>query len=115
MADPALQRPDMRFPQPTESKPLGGSGLVALPAASFLRGKTGETADRVFKGAMVLCGAAVLGTLVLIVYELVLRSGPSWHAFGLKFFGTSEWDPVSENLGRCRLFMGRWFRRFLRC
>ena len=113
MADPALQRPDMRFPQPTESKPLGGSGLVALPAASFLRGKTGETADRVFKGAMVLCGAAVLGTLVLIVYELVLRSGPSWHAFGLKFFGTSEWDPVNAKFGALPFIYGTLVSSFL--
>ena len=51
-----------------------------------LRGASGETGDRIFKFAMLMCGLAVLGMLVLIVYELVLRSGLSWHAFGFKFF-----------------------------
>jgi len=64
-----------------------------------LLGPTGEVGDQVFKIAMLLCGLAVLGTLVLIVYELVLRSGPSWHAFGLKFFAGRDWDPVNEKFG----------------
>ena len=48
---------------------------------------------------MLLCGLAVLGMLVLIVYELVLRSGLSWHAFGFKFFAGRDWDPVNEQFG----------------
>jgi ABC-type phosphate transport system permease subunit len=60
---------------------------------------------------MLLCGLAVLGTLVLIVYELVLRSGPSWHAFGFKFFAARDWDPVNENSVPCRSFTEPWFRR----
>ncbi|MGA8438980.1 MAG: phosphate ABC transporter permease subunit PstC [Candidatus Sulfotelmatobacter sp.] len=64
-----------------------------------LLGPTGELGDQVFKVAMLLCGLAVLGTLVLIVYELVLRSGPSWHAFGFKFFAGRDWDPVNEQFG----------------
>ncbi|MGC1370507.1 MAG: phosphate ABC transporter permease subunit PstC [Candidatus Sulfotelmatobacter sp.] len=113
MADPALQRPDMPLPEPAESKAVSRPGLVALPAASFLRGKSGETADRIFKGAMILCGTAVLATLVLIVYELVLRSGPSWHAFGMKFFGDSEWDPVNEKFGALPFIYGTLVSSFL--
>ncbi|MFZ0759349.1 MAG: phosphate ABC transporter permease subunit PstC [Candidatus Sulfotelmatobacter sp.] len=64
-----------------------------------MRGSTGETGDRVFKFAMLLCALAVLATMALIVYELVLRSGPSWHAFGLKFFVGRDWDPVSAQFG----------------
>ena len=48
---------------------------------------------------MLACGLAVLGLLVLIVYELVTRSTLSWHAFGLKFFSGSDWDPVNEQFG----------------
>jgi phosphate transport system permease protein len=48
----------------------------------------------------------VLGTLVLIVYELVLRSGPSWHAFGFKFFSGRDWDPVSEQFGALPFIYG---------
>jgi phosphate transport system permease protein len=42
---------------------------------------------------------AVLGLLALIIFELVLRSDLSWHAFGFKFFATSNWDPVNEQFG----------------
>jgi len=48
---------------------------------------------------MLACGLAVLGLLVLIVYELVTRSSLSWHAFGFKFFSGSDWDPVNEQFG----------------
>jgi phosphate transport system permease protein len=48
---------------------------------------------------MLACGLGVLGLLVLIVYELVTRSGLSWHAFGFRFFSGSDWDPVNEQFG----------------
>jgi phosphate transport system permease protein len=48
---------------------------------------------------MLACGLAVLGLLILIVYELVTRSALSWHAFGFKFFSGSDWDPVNEQFG----------------
>jgi phosphate transport system permease protein len=73
--------------------------------ARFL-GSDGEAGDQVFKFAMLLCGLAVLGTLVLIVYELVLRSGPSWHAFGFKFFAARDWDPVNEKFGALPFIYG---------
>jgi phosphate transport system permease protein len=66
----------------------------------------GETGDSIFKIAMLLCGCAVLATLVLIVYELVLRSGPSWHAFGFKFFAGHDWDPVNEQFGAMPFIYG---------
>jgi phosphate transport system permease protein len=99
MADPALQRPDMPYSESGEPKVVSRPGPVSVPIALLLRGKTSETADRVFKVIIFLCGIAVLATLGLIVYELVLRSGASWHAFGLKFFAGSEWDPVNEQFG----------------
>jgi phosphate transport system permease protein len=66
----------------------------------------GEIPDRVFQSAMTVCGLAVLGVLALIVYELVLRSGLSWHAFGLKFFATGDWDPVNELFGALPFIYG---------
>ncbi len=68
--------------------------------------KVGERGDRIFKFAMLLCGLSVLATLVLIVYELVLRSGPSWHAFGFKFFAGRDWDPVGEQFGALPFIYG---------
>ena len=69
-------------------------------------GKTSELGDQVFKFAMLMCGCAVLATLGLIVYELVLRSGPSWHAFGFKFFAGRDWDPVNEKFGALPFIYG---------
>jgi phosphate transport system permease protein len=72
----------------------------------LLRSSGGEVSDRVFQSAMTACGLAVLGLLVLIVYELMYRSGLSWHAFGLKFFGASDWDPVNEHFGALPFIYG---------
>ena len=98
MANAARPRPDMPAPQPVEAKKVSEPASDGKGAVKLL-GPTGEVGDQVFKVAMLLCGLAVLGTLVLIVYELVLRSGPSWHAFGMKFFAGRDWDPVNEQFG----------------
>ena len=81
------------------------------PAAPLLNVSGGEIPDVIFKGAMTACGLAVLAVLVLIVYELVIRSGLSWHAFGFRFFGTSDWDPVSEQFGALAIHL--WDAGFL--
>jgi len=56
-------------------------------------------ADRIFGFAMLACGLSVLALVGLIVYELITKSNLSWHAFGLKFFFRSEWDPVNDQFG----------------
>ncbi len=56
-------------------------------------------ADRAFYYAMLACALSVLAIVGLIVYELITKSGLSWHAFGLKFFFRSEWDPVNDQYG----------------
>ena len=66
----------------------------------------GEIPDFTFKAAMTACALAILGVLILIVYELVTRSTLSWHAFGLKFFAGSDWDPVSEKFGALPFIYG---------
>lgn len=105
MANRALHRPDMPGPQPVETNNVS-AGPVAVRPILPVRASSGETGDKIFKFAMLLCGLAVLGTLALIVYELILRSGPSWHAFGFKFFAGSEWDPVNEKFGALPFIYG---------
>jgi len=68
-------------------------------AAPLLRSSTGEVPDQIFKVVITACGLAILGMLVLIVYELTSRSAASWHAFGFKFFAASDWDPPNEVFG----------------
>ena len=95
----------MPGPQPVEQAIVKPNSKVAQ-APPLLAAPKGETPDRIFKVALTLCGVAVLGILALIIYELVLRSGPSWHAFGFKFFSRSEWDPVNEQFGALPFIYG---------
>jgi phosphate transport system permease protein len=87
----------MPGPQPVETKTV--TSTQASQATLLLRASGGEVQDRLFSTAMTLCGLAVLGVLGLIVFELMLRSSLSWHAFGFKFFSGSDWDPVIEQFG----------------
>jgi phosphate transport system permease protein len=104
MANAAFPRPDMPGPQPVELTKV--TSASAAREAPLLRTSGGEVQDRVFQSAMILCGLAVLGILVLIVYELVSRSSLSWHAFGFRFFAGSEWDPVNKQFGAMPFIFG---------
>ncbi|HEX4784125.1 MAG TPA: phosphate ABC transporter permease subunit PstC [Candidatus Sulfotelmatobacter sp.] len=104
MANKALPRPDMPGPQPVEGTKV--TSVAVLGPAPLLKSARGEVADRIFKSAMTLCGLAVLGVLILIVFELLSGSRLSWHAFGFKFFAGSDWDPVSEKFGALPFIYG---------
>jgi len=103
----------MPAPQPVDAAKVSAIDRSETRTASLLVGGSGETGDRLFKFAMMLCGCAVLGMLVLIVYELVLRSSLSWHAFGFKFFGGRDWDPVNEKFGALPFVYGTLVSSFL--
>src|ERR1700683_5404870 len=103
MANPAFHRPDMPGLQPIAATKVTTSAPRPEP---MLRVSDGEMPDRIFKYLMVACGMAVLGLLALIIYELLLRSSLTWHAFGFKFFGTSNWDPVNAQFGALPFNLG---------
>jgi phosphate transport system permease protein len=103
MANPALRRPDMPGPQPVEATNVTSTAASREP---LLPSSTGEVPDRIFQSAITICGLAVLGLLVLIVYELLAGSKLSWHAFGFKFFAASDWDPVQESFGALPFIYG---------
>src|SRR5437879_2993132 len=105
MSNSAFQRPRMPGPESVEQvkvTPARRSRRVA----PWRQSSGSEISDRVFRVAIVTCGLAVLGVLGLIIYELVLRSGPSWHAFGSKFFAGRDWNPVSEQFGALPFIYG---------
>jgi phosphate transport system permease protein len=106
MANSALPRPDMPGPQSTETTKLTAVSATPSQAARRLGKGSGEAGDQAFKWLILLCGLAVLGLLALIVYELVLRSALSWHAFGFKFFAGRDWNPVSEQFGALPFIYG---------
>ena len=94
----------MPGPQPVAS--VQSKSSVTQRTTPLLKTSSGETSDRIFGAAMMLCGLAILATLVLIVYELMAGSRLSWHAFHFKFFGASDWDPVSELFGALPFIYG---------
>jgi phosphate transport system permease protein len=106
MAFSALPRPDMPSPQPIEVTKVSDFSMQRKQASPSPQGGRRDVGDRVFRFIMLLCGLAVLATLALIVYELILRSGQSWHAFGFKFFAGREWDPVNERFGALPFIYG---------
>jgi len=103
MANSAFSRPDMSGPQPVATTNVTTATVQRPP---LLQTSSGEIPDRIFKSAITACGFAVLAVLILIVYELVRRSDLSWHAFGLKFFAGSDWDPVNEKFGALPFIYG---------
>jgi len=97
MANRALGAPRLTGPQPVPEQ-----GVTAQPqvvAETLITAGDSRVPDRIFFFAMLACAFSVLALVALIVYELVTKSNLSWHAFGLKFFFRSEWDPVNDQYG----------------
>ena len=79
--------------------------------------------DRAFHVLMVLCSLTIFGIVALIVWQLVLRSQMSWHAFGLKFFfqrftdpdthRSSFWDPIGQQFSALPFIFGTLVSSFL--
>src|SRR6201988_5439261 len=97
MANQALGAPRLTGPQPVARREVASSsGAQGEP---LLQAGNSQVADGIFHFAMLACGFCVLALVGLIIYELISGSKLSWHAFGLKFFFQSEWDPVNEQFG----------------
>src|ERR1700722_7174225 len=97
MANRALGAPRLPGPQPI-AKPQVVPNSETIPEPLLTAGSS-RVADGIFHFAMLACGLCVLALVALIVYELISGSRLSWHAFGLKFFFQSDWDPVNERFG----------------
>ena len=97
MANQALGTPPLPGPQPLEKTAV----LVKQREEVDLLGRASSSPwpDRFFSWAMLACGLCILAIVGLIVYELITGSKLSWHAFGLKFFFQSDWDPVNDQYG----------------
>jgi phosphate transport system permease protein len=97
MANRALGAPGLTGPQPLP-KEVVVAGSKA-PAEPLITAGDSRVADHAFYLAMLGCALSVIGIVGLIVYELITKSNLSWHAFGMKFFFRSEWDPVNDQFG----------------
>jgi len=104
MANQALPRPQVPGRQPVAR--AGVKGAQSTRVSPLVSAPDGVIADRAFTALIFTCAFAVLLILALIVCELVLRSQLSWHAFGWKFFGGQDWDPVNEQFGALPFIYG---------
>jgi len=104
MANRALPRPSMTGPQPVAS--TGVTSKSASRVSPLIHAGDGRLADQVSRILIFACAATVLGILALIVYELLVRSQLSWHAFGWKFFAAHDWDPVNDQYGAMPFIYG---------
>src|SRR6202051_3037707 len=104
MSNQALPRP--RFSAPEPERGTKAALKIEARTTPLLHGRVSEIPDVVFAWAMRICGLAVVALLALIVYQLVVGSQLSWHAFGWKFFGQSDWNPVSDQYGALPFMYG---------
>jgi phosphate transport system permease protein len=104
MSNQALPRPRVSAPEPER----GPKAVLKIESTTtpLLHGKVSGLPDAFFGAAMRLCGLAVVALLGLIVYQLVEGSQLSWHAFGWKFFGQSDWNPVEDQYGALPFIYG---------
>ena len=103
MSQQALPRHSFDAPEPERSR---AALKVEAKPASLLQGTVSEIPDAVFRWVMRLCGLAVVALLAMIVWQLVVRSQLSWHAFGWKFFFQSDWNPVEDQFGALPFIYG---------
>jgi len=97
MANRALGAPQLPGPQPVAKQEVAARSQSATESLVKVGGS--EIPDALFRYAMMACGLCVLALVGLIIYELITRSNLSWHAFGIKFFFQSDWDPVNDQYG----------------
>jgi phosphate transport system permease protein len=72
---------------------------------------------------MVICALSIFGIVILIAFQLVLRSQLAWHTFGMKFFYSSYidpdthlrsyWDPINGHFSALPFIYGTLVSSFL--
>lgn len=125
--------PEIRAPEtPAKSASASSLGPNAAPGAAtpvseirrFLLSRGNSAiADRVFEWLIKLCAFSIFAIVVLIVWQLILRSQLSWHAFGFRFFyqsftnpqthQTTYWDPVNSLFSAVPFIYGTLVSSFL--
>jgi phosphate transport system permease protein len=69
----------------------------ALPLPTHSRASS--VPDKIFKYLMLAGALSLLGVVVLIFFELIWHSRLATAKFGVRFFASSDWDPVSGEFG----------------
>ncbi len=114
-ASSSNELPRQTLPASFVRTPEVAAGPVAVSAAAetpspiraFLNSRgSGRLADGAFGAVMLVCALSIFAIVIFIATILVLRSQMSLHQFGLKFFTTGQWDPVSGQFGALPFIYG---------
>jgi len=111
---PALPRPRSRTSLPPGQKLEDSHEAAAaqpepglsIQSRSKIRSSRSIVADASFKSLVIVCAAAVLVIVGLIVYELLTQSHLSTYKFGFRFLTKQIWDPVAEDFGALPFIYG---------
>lgn len=99
--------------EPAAVVEMPGDGSMS-PIRRFLMSRgSGLVADRIFGGLMLICALSIFVIVLFIIWTLVMRSKPTLHQFGLRFFVRSAWDPVSGDFGALPFIYGTLVTSFL--
>src|SRR5579864_6084604 len=111
---PKLKIAPVPAPERIEAQePPTGPAIFAVKRVRPQLGGTGLWTDRVFRAAMLVSAVSVIAIVLLIIVELLSQSQLSLRAFGLKFFSSSNWDPVSGEFGALPFIYGTLVSSFL--
>ena len=105
---PQGKQPEQNPPDPTDAAPQPSEIRRFLQARS-----SGRVADNSFGGLMLLSALSIFVIVALILWVLIHSSQLSIHAFGWKFFKTSNWDPVNGSFGALPFIYGTLVSSFL--
>ncbi len=95
--------PQMPAPPPENFPALGESSAVR----KFLAGRGSSAfSDAAFRWIMLASALSIFGIVALIAFELVSRSALSLHKFGLSFFFSSAWNPITNTYGALPFIYG---------
>jgi len=73
----------------------------------------GQRAEPIFQKSLVLSAMAIVVLLAAIFVSLLIHSFPSVRAFGLTFFFSKTWNPVSKEFGALPFLVGTLLTSFL--
>ena len=77
------------------------------PARDTTLSRAGRwSADEVYRRLLTAVAVSVFLVVLLIVYETVRGSMPALTTYGVRFLGTTEWDPVMEKFGALPYIFG---------
>ncbi len=105
---PQGNTPEQSPPDPSEAAPQPSEIRRFLHQRS-----SGRVADNSFGGLMLIAALSIFVIVALILWVLIHNSQLSIHAFGWKFFKTSNWDPVNGSFGALPFIYGTLVSSFL--